>query len=155
MLSLRGEVAAQGEEESREQRGEARLAEGAAGEELRAACGDDKVQEDGNFNGDRCGKENERPVERVEHPGLWISQEGRAHEEVRIPQGQMAGEQNAGAVIPVRVKVEEGVAASEDEVSKGEFPEEEEDEANPKAQEPDPNGSRRRNEGGKAAHGAR
>jgi hypothetical protein len=58
----------------------------------------------------------------------------------------VSGEQDAGAVVPIRIEVEKGVAAREAEVREGELPEEQEAEENPKPHGPNPKG------GTKATH---
>jgi hypothetical protein len=122
------------------------LPESAASEEERAGEGEAEMQQDRNLDGDGRGEECERPVERVQHPGLRVGEEGRAHEQIRVPKREVSGEQDAGAVVPIRIEVEKGVAAREDEVREGEFPEEQEAEENPKPHGPNPKG------GTKATH---
>src|SRR3990172_12685091 len=132
VLDRRGEVASQGEQRRREQRAERGLPEGAAGKDERSGEGEAEMQQDRNLDGDGRGEERERPVERVQHSGLRVGEERRAHEQIRVPERKVAGEQYAGAVVPVRIEVKKGVAAREDEVGEGELPEEQEDQENPK-----------------------
>ena len=63
-----------------------------------------------------------QPVGRVEHSGLRIGQKGRTHKQELIPEGQSCTAQGLGAVLPVRVLVQQYITAGEDEIGKCKLP---------------------------------
>jgi hypothetical protein len=71
----------------------------------------------------RRGQPRQRKVERVQDPGLAVGKEGHAHEEIRIPQREVAMAHDVGGVIPVGIKIKERVAARKDEIGERELPE--------------------------------
>ncbi len=128
VFDLRSEIAAEGENGGGEG-GRIRVEfEDPAGEGIRAPGGDDDVNDNADLHRNRCGEEDERPVEGIEHSGLRVGDERRAHEEVRIPKWQSPGKHGLRTVVPVWIEVEQGIAACEDEVGEGGLTVEEDDE---------------------------
>ena len=70
----------------------------------------------------------ERPVQRVEHGGLWVGQQRPPQKQIGVPKGQLAGAQLRAGVGPVRIEIELDVAARQHPVGEEQLAVEPQDE---------------------------
>ncbi len=66
----------------------------------------------------RYGQPTQRPVQGIQGRGLRIGEEGRAHKDVRVPEGDAPVAQRGGGVVSVGIEVVEDVAAGQHPIGK-------------------------------------
>ena len=103
---------------------EGRQTQRPASEGIREGGCQEDVQRDGRADEPRRRQPGQRDIDGVQHRGLDVAQEGRAHEQVRIPQRQVAATQPLRCVLTVGVEVREHVQPDQDQVGQDELPEE-------------------------------